>query len=165
MFARVARYQFPEESLDDAVESFREAVEKLRGIEGNTGGYLLVDRDNCTALTVTFWGGVCSEYEAKATETGDRVKVRIVETNPDPERVCIYGGSYGGYATLVSLTFTPETFACGVDYVGPSSLVTLINSFPAYWRPFLEGTFYRHVGNPENLDDIEHVGFRKTCRY
>ncbi|MGW7358198.1 hypothetical protein ACWGI0_16570 [Streptomyces sp. NPDC054802] len=40
-------------------------------------------------LTVTFWGGVCSEYEAKATETGDRVKVRIVETNPDPERVCI----------------------------------------------------------------------------
>lgn len=40
-------------------------------------------------LTVTFWGGVCSDYEAKATETGDRVKVRIVETNPDPERVCI----------------------------------------------------------------------------
>ncbi|MDQ0842260.1 hypothetical protein [Streptomyces sp. V1I6] len=40
-------------------------------------------------LTVTFWGGVCSNYEAKATESGDQVKVRIVETNPDPERVCI----------------------------------------------------------------------------
>ncbi len=55
MFARVARYQIPEESLDDAVEGFRVAVEQLRDIQGNVGGYLLVDRDNCTALTVTFW--------------------------------------------------------------------------------------------------------------
>ena len=55
MFARVARYQIPEESLDDAVEGFRHAVEQLRDIRGNAGGYLLVDRDNCTALTVTFW--------------------------------------------------------------------------------------------------------------
>ena len=55
MFARVARYQIPEESLDDAVEAFREAVEGLRQLQGNSGGYLLVDRDNCTALTVTFW--------------------------------------------------------------------------------------------------------------
>ena len=55
MFARVARYQIPEENLDDAVEGFREAVEQLRGLQGNSGGYLLVDRDNCTALTVTFW--------------------------------------------------------------------------------------------------------------
>jgi heme-degrading monooxygenase HmoA len=55
MFARVARYQIPEESLDDAIEGFREAVEGLRQLQGNAGGYLLVDRDNCTALTVTFW--------------------------------------------------------------------------------------------------------------
>ena len=55
MFARVARYQIPEESLDDAIEGFREAVEGLRHLQGNAGGYLLVDRDNCTALTVTFW--------------------------------------------------------------------------------------------------------------
>jgi hypothetical protein len=55
MFARVARYQIPEESLDDAVEGFRHAVEQLRDIQGNAGGYLLIDRDNCTALTVTFW--------------------------------------------------------------------------------------------------------------
>jgi heme-degrading monooxygenase HmoA len=55
MFARVARYKIPEDSLDDAVEGFKEAVEQLRGIQGNTGGYLLVDRDNSTALTVTFW--------------------------------------------------------------------------------------------------------------
>ena len=55
MFARVARYRIPEETLDDAVEGFREAVEELRDIAGNAGGYLLVDRDNSTALTLTFW--------------------------------------------------------------------------------------------------------------
>ena len=55
MFARVARYRIPVESFDDAVQGFREAVEELRGIDGNAGGYLLVDRDNSTALTLTFW--------------------------------------------------------------------------------------------------------------
>ena len=58
------------------------------------------------------------------------------------------GGSYGGYATLVGLTFTPEVFACGVDIVGPSNLITLINSFPEYWRPSLEGNWYAFVGDP-----------------
>ena len=55
MFARVARYRFPEERYDEAVEAFRTASQQLRDIEGNAGGYLLVDRDNRTALTVTFW--------------------------------------------------------------------------------------------------------------
>jgi heme-degrading monooxygenase HmoA len=55
MFARVARYRFPANRYDEAVEAFRAASESLGGIEGNTGGYLLVDRDNSTALTVTFW--------------------------------------------------------------------------------------------------------------
>jgi heme-degrading monooxygenase HmoA len=55
MFARVARYRYPEERHDEAVEAFRTASEGLRGLGGNVGGYLLVDRDNSTALTVTFW--------------------------------------------------------------------------------------------------------------
>ena len=55
MFARVARYRYPEERLDDAVEAFRTASEGLSALQGNVGGYLLVDRDNSTALTVTFW--------------------------------------------------------------------------------------------------------------
>jgi quinol monooxygenase YgiN len=55
MFARVARYRFPEERYDEAVEAFRTASEGLRALEGNVGGYLLMDRDNSTALTVTFW--------------------------------------------------------------------------------------------------------------
>ena len=55
MFARVARYRIPEDSLDKAVEAFAEATEQLRELAGSAGGYVLIDRDNCTALTVTLW--------------------------------------------------------------------------------------------------------------
>jgi dipeptidyl aminopeptidase/acylaminoacyl peptidase len=64
------------------------------------------------------------------------------------DKIAIMGGSYGGYATLVGMTFTPATFACGVDIVGPSNLVTLIESFPAYWQPFMEMSWYKRVGDP-----------------
>jgi heme-degrading monooxygenase HmoA len=56
MFARVARYQIPEDKMEEGIEAFREAAGKLSELEGTTGGYLLIDRDNCTAITVTFWG-------------------------------------------------------------------------------------------------------------
>ena len=69
------------------------------------------------------------------------------------DRIAIYGGSYGGYATLTGLTFTPDVFACGVDIVGPSNLITLIESFPEYWKPFLEGTWYKRVGDPRKDED------------
>ena len=52
----------------------------------------------------------------------------------DPKRVAIMGGSYGGYATLAGLAFTPDVYAAGVDIVGPSNLITLLNSIPAYWE-------------------------------
>jgi dipeptidyl aminopeptidase/acylaminoacyl peptidase len=64
----------------------------------------------------------------------------------DPERIAIMGGSYGGYATLVGLTFTPETFACGIDIVGPSNILTLLDSIPAYWQPQIE-LFAKRVGD------------------
>ena len=73
------------------------------------------------------------------------------------DKVAIGGGSYGGYATLVGLTFTPDTFACGVDIVGPSNLITLLESFPPYWRPLLEGTFYMDLGDPEVEEDREFM--------
>ena len=63
------------------------------------------------------------------------------------DKVAIYGGSYGGYATLVGLTFTPDTFACGVDIVGPSNLNTLLGSIPPYWKAFFE-EFATRVGDP-----------------
>jgi dipeptidyl aminopeptidase/acylaminoacyl peptidase len=71
----------------------------------------------------------------------------IAQGIADPSRVAIMGGSYGGYATLVGLTFTPEAFACGVDIVGPSNLVTLLESIPPYWEPMLE-LFATRVGDP-----------------
>jgi dipeptidyl aminopeptidase/acylaminoacyl peptidase len=71
----------------------------------------------------------------------------------DPARVAIYGGSYGGYAALVGATFTPDLFACAVDIVGPSSLITLIESVPPYWVPILD-QFKRRVGDPETERDF-----------
>src|SRR5437764_3085076 len=85
----------------------------------------------------------------------DAVKWAVDQKIAQPDKVAIMGGSYGGYATLVGMTYTPETFACGVDIVGPSSLVTLIESFPEYWKPFMEGTWYRRVGNPAKPQDRE----------
>lgn len=55
MFARVARYQIPEDKIEEGIDAFRSAAEELMKIEGTTGGYLLIDRDNCTAVTVTLW--------------------------------------------------------------------------------------------------------------
>jgi len=66
----------------------------------------------------------------------------------DPKKVAIMGGSYGGYATLVGLTFTPEVFACGVDIVGPSNIVSLIKAIPPYWVPMKE-VFNKRVGDIE----------------
>ncbi|MCH2488496.1 MAG: prolyl oligopeptidase family serine peptidase, partial [Erythrobacter sp.] len=63
-----------------------------------------------------------------------------------PERVAIRGGSYGGYAVLAGLTFEPETFACDVDFAGPSNLVTFLNTIPPYWAPQIE-MFAARVGD------------------
>ncbi|MEO8436165.1 MAG: S9 family peptidase [Pyrinomonadaceae bacterium] len=68
----------------------------------------------------------------------------------DAKRVAIYGGSYGGYATLVGLTFTPEEFAAGVDIVGPSNLNTLLKSIPPYWGP-IKAMFTKRMGEDEEF--------------
>jgi dipeptidyl aminopeptidase/acylaminoacyl peptidase len=82
----------------------------------------------------------------------DAVKWAVDNGIAQKDRIAIMGGSYGGYATLVGMTFTPDTFACGVDIVGPSNLVTLIESFPPYWQPFMEISWYKHVGDPRTED-------------
>jgi dipeptidyl aminopeptidase/acylaminoacyl peptidase len=64
----------------------------------------------------------------------------------DPNKVAIFGGSYGGYAVLWGLTSTPETFACGVNLVGVSNLRTLLESVPEYWKPMLD-MFTTRVGD------------------
>lgn len=77
----------------------------------------------------------------------DAVNWAVEQGIADPSRVGIMGGSYGGYAVLVGLTFTPDLFACGVDIVGPSSLVTLIENVPPYWMPILPMLTVR-LGDP-----------------
>jgi len=68
----------------------------------------------------------------------DAVDWAVKEGITDKNSIAIMGGSYGGYATLAGLTFTPDVFACGVDIVGPSNLITLLETIPAYWAPMLE---------------------------
>jgi dipeptidyl aminopeptidase/acylaminoacyl peptidase len=79
----------------------------------------------------------------------DAVKWAISKGIADPKKVCIYGGSYGGYATLAGLVFTPELYSCGVDIVGPSNIKTLFASIPPYWAP-IKTQFVRRVGDVEN---------------
>jgi dipeptidyl aminopeptidase/acylaminoacyl peptidase len=76
----------------------------------------------------------------------DAVRWAIEEKIADPTRIAIMGGSYGGYSTLVGLTFTPALFACGVDLVGPSNLVTLLSTIPPYWKPMIS-LFRQRVGD------------------
>ncbi|WP_296754697.1 S9 family peptidase [Thioalkalivibrio sp.] len=86
----------------------------------------------------------------------DGVKHLIDEGIADPERVGIYGASYGGFATLAGLAFTPELYAAGVSVVGPSNIISLVESFPAYWRPGI-ARWHRRVGDPEDPEDRERL--------
>ncbi len=83
----------------------------------------------------------------------DAVAWTVAQGIADAKRVAIMGGSYGGYATLIGVSHTPDTFACGVDIVGPSNLATLIETFPDYWKPWLASTWYKFVGDPANPEE------------
>ena len=77
----------------------------------------------------------------------DGVQWLIKEGIADPKRVAIYGGSYGGYATLAGVTYTPDLYACAVDYVGVSNMFTFMKTIPPYWEPY-KAMFYEMVGDP-----------------
>lgn len=79
----------------------------------------------------------------------DGVEWLIQQGIADASRIAIYGGSYGGYATLAGLAFTPNLYACGVDYVGVSNLLTFMQTIPPYWQPMLQ-MMYEQVGHPEH---------------
>ena len=86
------------------------------------------------------WGGKMHD------DLVDAVKWAVGQGIADPDRVAILGGSYGGYATLVGITMTPDIFACGVDIFGPSNLVTLLETIPPYWQPIAD-LFTNRVGD------------------
>lgn len=79
------------------------------------------------------------------------VKSLIASGTVDAKRVGIMGISYGGYATLAGLAFTPEVYAAGVSYVGPSNLITLLNSVPAYWEA-IRKQMYEWMGDPNTAE-------------
>ena len=80
----------------------------------------------------------------------DAVEWAIGQGYADRDRVAIFGGSYGGYATLVGVTFTPDVFAAAIDYVGISSLANFMRTLPVIARPHLANNWYLYVGNPED---------------
>nr|WP_235880142.1 S9 family peptidase [Polyangium aurulentum] len=94
----------------------------------------------------------------------DAVKWAVDQKVADASKVAIMGGSYGGYATLVGLTFTPEQFACGVDIVGPSNLKTLLSTIPPYWAPMLD-TFKTRVGDPTTPEGEKLLASRSPLSF
>lgn len=84
----------------------------------------------------------------------DGVRYLTKEGIADAKRIAICGGSYGGYATLAGLAFTPDIYAAGFDIVGPSNIITLLNSIPPYWAP-IKKIFAVRVGDLEDPKDVE----------
>lgn len=95
-----------------------------------------------------FWEASFKQWgKTMQDDITDGVQWLIDNRIADPERIAIYGGSYGGYATLAGLTFTPDLYACGVDYVGVSNLFTFMNTVPPYWEAW-RAQMYEMVGDP-----------------
>lgn len=94
----------------------------------------------------------------------DSVNWAVSQKIADKSKVAIMGGSYGGYATLVGLTFTPDTFACGVDIVGPSNLMTLLQTIPPYWTPMIE-MFTARVGDHRTEEGRTFLNSRSPLNF
>ncbi len=104
------------------------------------------------------WGGKMHD------DLIDAVKWAIDGKIADPAKIAIYGGSYGGYATLAGMTFTPDTFACGVDIVGVANLNTFIGTIPAYWKSFLDDLKVR-VGDYTSEDGKKFLASRSPVNF
>jgi dipeptidyl aminopeptidase/acylaminoacyl peptidase len=102
---------------------------------------------NFVNAAVREWGGKIHD------DLVDAVNWAVRQGYADPKKLAIYGGSYGGYATLVGAAFTPELFKCAISVAGPNNLVTLLNSFPSYWSTRM-ARWYARVGHPEKDGDF-----------
>ncbi|MFZ3148894.1 MAG: S9 family peptidase [Methanothrix sp.] len=110
-------------------------------------GVLSVNFRGSTGLGKSFINAGNLEWGRKMhDDLIDAVNWSVQQKIADPKKIAIMGGSYGGYAALAGLTFTPGTFACAVDIVGPSNLITLMQAIPPYWKPEIE-QFTKRVGD------------------
>ncbi len=97
-----------------------------------------------------FWEASFKNWGQKMqNDITDGVEYLIKNNIADPDKIGIYGASYGGYATLAGVTFTPDLYKAAVDYVGVSNLFTFMGTMPPYWQPYLE-MMYEMVGHPEH---------------
>jgi dipeptidyl aminopeptidase/acylaminoacyl peptidase len=100
---------------------------------------LSVNYRGSTGFGKNFFKAGNGEWAAKMhNDLIDAVNWLVKNNIAAKDKICIMGGSYGGYATLVGLTMTPDVFACGVDIVGPSNLITLFETIPPYWKPAID---------------------------
>ncbi len=114
---------------------------------------LQINYRGSTGYGRAFKEAAVGEFAGKMhTDLIDGVDWAVSQGIADPQKIAIFGFSYGGYATLVGLTFTPETFACGVDVFGISNLVTFTQSVPQYWKNWMP-LWYKYVGNPDAPED------------
>ena len=126
---------------------------------------LSVNFRGSTGFGKTFLNAGDREWAAKMhDDLLDAVAWAVNEGVTTADQVAIMGGSYGGYATLTGLTFTPDTFACGVDIVGPSNLVTLLESIPPYWAPMVE-MFAKRVGDHRTEEGREFLKSRSPLTF
>ncbi|MCB9262288.1 MAG: S9 family peptidase [Flavobacteriales bacterium] len=102
-----------------------------------------------TSYGKQFWEASFKQWgQAMQNDISDGVRYIVGKGIADQNRIAIYGGSYGGYATLAGVTYTPDLYACAIDYVGVSNLTTFLQTIPPYWEPYRE-MMYEMVGHPE----------------
>lgn len=122
---------------------------EVQFLANNGYAVLQMNYRGSTGFGKQFWQSSFKQWgRSMQNDISDGVKWLVDEGIADPKRVAIYGGSYGGYATLAGLTLSPELYAAGVDYVGVSNLFTFMKTIPPYWKPMLD-MFYEMVGNPK----------------
>lgn len=101
-----------------------------------------------------FWEKSFKQWgKAMQDDLTDSARWLVGQGIADPERIAIYGGSYGGYAALAGMALTPGVYAAGVSFVGPSNIFTLLASVPPYWEPFRQMQ-YEMIGNPETEEEL-----------
>jgi len=113
-------------------------------------GYIVLQMNfrGSTGYGKQFWQASFKKWgKEMQDDITDGVNWLINKGIADSTRIAIYGGSYGGYATLAGITFTPDLYAAAVDYVGVSNLFTFMKTVPPYWKPMLD-MFYEMVGDP-----------------
>lgn len=115
---------------------------------------LQVNYRGSTGYGRAFWEKGFKQWgKAMQDDLTDAAKWLVDQGIADPKRIAIYGGSYGGYAALAGMAFTPDVYAAGISFVGPSNLFTLLETVPPYWEPMRKMN-YEMIGDPEKEKDL-----------